>query len=236
MGEVQLPDVHEIEQQSFPIVAQANGFEVIDKASLDSAAELMQECKRWQKEVRATFGPAKQAAHDAHKKIIAAEREKLQPFEEAERTLKQKTGAYIQAENRRIAEERRKAEAEARAKEEARRQEEMRRVRAEAARAAKAAATKREAERIRRDAQQAAAEVKAAPVALEVPEVEEAPKASGVVSRTVRKFRIVDVNKIPRKFMVPDEVKIRKVVQALGADADIPGVEVYEENQVAVRA
>ena len=53
--------------------------------------------------------------------------------------------------------------------------------------------------------------------------------AGGPVYRTITKFRIVDVNLIPRVYMVPDEVKIGGVVRALKRATDIPGIEVYEE-------
>lgn len=64
----------------------------------------------------------------------------------------------------------------------------------------------------------------------------QAPKTEGVSYRTVYKFRIVDETQVPRKYLVVDETKIRKVVQALGKDAEIPGVEIYPEQVVAARA
>jgi len=41
---------------------------------------------------------------------------------------------------------------------------------------------------------------------------------------------------IPRKYLVPDLVAIRKVVNALGDKADIPGVTVVESISVSARA
>lgn len=46
-------------------------------------------------------------------------------------------------------------------------------------------------------------------------------------TRTVKKFRIVDVKCIPRDLMIPDEVAIRKQMMA---GLVVEGVEYYEEN------
>ncbi len=48
--------------------------------------------------------------------------------------------------------------------------------------------------------------------------------------RKVKKVRIVDAAILPREYLIPDNVAIRR--DALGGKA-IPGVEVYEEEQVA---
>lgn len=48
--------------------------------------------------------------------------------------------------------------------------------------------------------------------------------------RKIKKVRIVDVDLIPRSYMAPDQVAIRR--DALGGVA-IPGVEVYEEESIA---
>jgi len=62
------------------------------------------------------------------------------------------------------------------------------------------------------------------------------PVVSGVQLRKRWTFRIVNPDLLPRKFLVPDESAIRKVVNALGPAAEIPGVEVYEHVGVAVRS
>lgn len=59
-------------------------------------------------------------------------------------------------------------------------------------------------------------------------------KEDGISYVPVWKFRIVNPNALPREYMVPDEQKIRKIVTALKADTQIPGVEVYEDQQVRV--
>ena len=63
--------------------------------------------------------------------------------------------------------------------------------------------------------------------------VPEAPSASkGVGVRMVEKFRIVNPDAVPREACSPDESKI-KALRALGRE--VPGVEFYQDTQVAVR-
>ena len=50
--------------------------------------------------------------------------------------------------------------------------------------------------------------------------------------RKVRKVRITDKSKLPREYLTPDMVSIRR--DALGGKS-IPGVEVYEEESIAAR-
>ena len=63
--------------------------------------------------------------------------------------------------------------------------------------------------------------------------LEEAPvvltKSADFHTRTTKKVRIINSDLIPREYMVPDEVKIRRVVLA---GLEIPGVEVYEEKTI----
>ena len=47
------------------------------------------------------------------------------------------------------------------------------------------------------------------------------------------KFRIVDVNAIPREFMIPDMLKIGKLVRAMKSETRISGIEVYSEASMA---
>lgn len=62
------------------------------------------------------------------------------------------------------------------------------------------------------------------------------PAVQGVSVRKVWQFEIVDARQISAAFMVPDEVKIRKQVMALGADAGAligAGVRIYQTSSMA---
>lgn len=58
---------------------------------------------------------------------------------------------------------------------------------------------------------------------------------SGSISyKTVRKARIVDVNKVPKEYFILDEAKAKKAALLIGGLGElIPGVEVYEEKEIA---
>jgi flagellar biosynthesis GTPase FlhF len=90
---------------------------------------------------------------------------------------------------------------------------------------------KREAEK-----QKQAAAVEEQRRAAEVQEVRVAPsipKVAGVPSRQNWKFEIVDANKIPRRYLVPDESAIGYMVRtskdAKKAEAECPGLRVWSE-------
>lgn len=61
--------------------------------------------------------------------------------------------------------------------------------------------------------------------------VEAPPVAKGISVRTVRKFRVVDEDAVPRHLCSPD---LRKI-SALPTDTAVPGVEWYDDSQVTSR-
>ena len=149
-----------------------------------------------------------------------------------------------QLEIERIAQE--KADAEAREKERLERE----RLREEARKAEEAAAAARKqaevlankenfekAERARLEAEEKMAAAKnlkeeSRDVVIEAKEVKsKAEKINGLSFRRVWKFRIKDINKIPRDFMKPDEVRIGEFIRENKDKISIPGVETYFEDK-----
>lgn len=65
-----------------------------------------------------------------------------------------------------------------------------------------------------------------------------APKVEGVSLRKTVKWRIVDASAVPAQYTTTyvDPKKVEPVVKAQGLGTQIPGIEVYEEQSVAVRA
>jgi len=61
----------------------------------------------------------------------------------------------------------------------------------------------------------------------------EKPKLSNISLREVWTFRVSDASLIPREYMIPDEIKIGKIVRALKGECRIPGVEVSSRAGVA---
>jgi len=59
------------------------------------------------------------------------------------------------------------------------------------------------------------------------PVIPEAPKTKGLAMRDNWCFEVVDPAAVPRQYMMPDEIKIGKVVRALKGQIDILGVRIF---------
>ncbi len=69
-----------------------------------------------------------------------------------------------------------------------------------------------------------------------IPTTVAVPDVPGITFAKITDFEIEDPEKLPRKYLVPDTKLIRKIVQAKGVTADIPGVKVVKKTQVRVSA
>lgn len=132
----------------------------------------------------------------------------------AERSIKSEITRYTDEQRRLQQEEQRKADEAAR--------KERERIERQAARAEDKGQTEKAAELTQR------AETVVAPVI-----VREPPKIPGISMREVATFEIVDASQLPREYLMPDEKKIRAVVNVLKQETKIPGVVVRIEKQVA---
>lgn len=61
-------------------------------------------------------------------------------------------------------------------------------------------------------------------------------KAQGISTRVMWRWRVVDVAAVPREYLSIDPAKVDAVVKAQQDGAKIPGIEVYREEIMAVRA
>lgn len=147
-------EVQKIESEVAPVVRRAGEIVVRNHEERAVAVAFLREVKGAAGKVKDFFAPMKQAAHEAHKRITAAETAMLTPLAEAERNLKATVSSY-DAEAQRIAEiERRRLQAIA--DEKARREREKAEQEAARQRQIEQAA-RAEAERLRIEAAQAAA-------------------------------------------------------------------------------
>lgn len=243
------------------LLARAGDIKITSTAERDEYAELLRHIKSYQQALEAARKEAVKPLRTAVETINASVKPHMERATQAEAAIKRALSAWEQEQERkrreREAELRRQQEAEqARLRQEAERREAAERERArvarekaeaaaraaeEAGRAEKAAAM-REAARIKEEARIAAAEQEAEAkraAAAMMPAavvVQDAPKAAGVSTRKTWKFRVDDVTKLPAQYLIADEKKIGKVVRALGGDTDIPGITVWSEDVVAVRA
>lgn len=73
----------------------------------------------------------------------------------------------------------------------------------------------------------------AAPVVVAAPPPVQ--KIAGISTRKDWDFEVTDITKLPVQYLLADEKKIRKVVQALGDQANIAGVRVFQKVVTIVR-
>lgn len=60
-----------------------------------------------------------------------------------------------------------------------------------------------------------------------------ANRIAGIGERKVWKFRLVDVNKLPREYMIPDEKALGALARSTQGRLTIPGVEFYSESTLS---
>ncbi len=211
-----MPEAPEIEKNANALLAEANRHQITDESSLAVSAGVRTIIKGLKKQIDDTFDASITSAHQTHKTMVAAKKRHTDPLDAADRIHKSKIeGFYFEQERKALAEQQAR-EAAARAEEEKRRK-------------AEAAALRAEGDR------KAAKPVMAAPLVVNVAPVAAPPKVAGVTMSKVWKHKIVDKKLIPLEFMEPDEVKIGKIVRAMGGETRIPGVEVFEQMQASNR-
>lgn len=192
-------------------------FKVVTAADYETAASYLGKIKAGQKkieELRTKITVPLNAALKAVNDLFRAPAAKLVAYEQQ---VKRAMLAYDDEQ------ERLRREAQAKLDEAARKEQEK--LNARATRAEEKGQTEK-AEQL----QQRAATVVA-------PVVERAvPKVAGVSSREVWNFEVTDPAQVPREYLMVDESKIRKVVQALKGDTVIAGVRVWSSKTLAASA
>lgn len=231
----------------------------VDKDREELKAPSLEACKRVDNFFRPPLTFLLEAEKILKGKITAydAEQDRLRKAEQARLDeIARKERERKEAEAREVERKaREKADAERRAAEEARqaaataaREAAEARARGDAEAAAKAVEAAREASKaaLRADAKadrvESAAAQKSESLQAEAAQVvapvvqRAAPKVTGLTFTEVAKFEVIDKTKLPMEYLVPDEVRIGKVVRALKTEANIPGVRVWMEKQPASKA
>jgi len=203
------------------MVEKINNIAVQNNEDNALATKLLQDNKSLQKQVHDAFDPICDKAHKAWKEAVAQRDKFLTPLTAAEKNIKTKISAFIM-ERQRIEQEAQRKLDEARKKEE-----EKQRAALEAkAQKAEKKGDAEKAEELRQKKEEVFI-----PAAMVESTVE---KVKGQSARMAYDFRIVNINAIPRKFLVPDEKKIRQMITTFGKDADIPGVEIFSKVIVSI--
>lgn len=219
MNEILVAERAEIENEVSPVVAAAQSLVVNDATSYTQAMELGKVISVRIKMVWEKLGPTRKKTDEAHKEAVRAMDYFLDPLEAAKKLLSGRAYTWQKAE------------------------EERKRKEAEEARclAEEEAAAKRQAEE---DARLAAAErlsnagmkeqaeeMLETPIEVEVEEVAApAPKITVLGTSTLENWqgRVINANLIPREYMIPDLVKLRKDTKILKGETRIPGWEVWD--------
>lgn len=218
---LQLVETTDVGNRALSIVDQAKMVKVIDSETYKAAGFIWKSLKDMMKEVDEAWDKNIKLWHEGHKNALADKAKYYQPLDMASRTVKKLMSDYDVAEEAKRREEQARLEAIARKEEEERRL--MEAIAAEEAARANGA-TKEEA------AQEATAIIEEPVYVAPVVVPKDVPKMQGgPVYRTVWKYRITDLNAIPRNFMLPNETAIGTLVRRLGNKHGIPGVQAYEE-------
>ena len=207
----------EYSKRAHRYLSEAAAFEVDSPKMAELAAEDLRRIKTFAKEIDDERKSITRKIDDVKASIINLFRPAVDYLAQAESTLKAALTKYLDAEEKKRRDEeaiKRKAADEAAAK-----------LRAEAA----ILARQGEADSARALNQQAA--MLPAMVQSDTPQT----KLAGVSSTERWNFEITDSTKIPREFLMVDETKIRKVVQALKAETNIEGVRVFATTQISAR-
>jgi hypothetical protein len=209
----------ELEQKALSVVTQANELAIVDDENYQHASMILTKViKPMAAEIKSTFRPIIEKAHASHKEACAQEKRHLEPLAKAEVIIKNKISVYLDEIDRKQREERARLEAEAKAQQEA-----------QAVNDAIMAETKEEADAIIEEA------INTTPVVI-APKIE--AKAEGISRKSVWKWRLDNVEKMNRQFMVPNETQINTLVRAMGKNAEtlVGGITVYEDFIISARA
>ena len=212
-------EIQVLEKKALDWTARASEIRISDQPSYDGATQLHKGILGLLKEIDGVFDPNIARWHAGHKAEIASKKKVQGSLPSGEAILRSSISSWEYEQQRKQQEEDRKRI------EEARRIEEEQRL-ALALEAEAAGASEETVEEIIETRQPIVAPVLR-------PSFDRADGYSK--PRDNWKFRITNEKQIPREYLVPDTVKIGKIVRAMGATCKIAGVEAYNDPVIAVR-
>ncbi len=192
----------------------ALSLKVTDNMTYEKAGELLKASSDLKKKIISFFKPLKQSQDKAKKVLLDAEKEEIGKLTPGiDHLNKEMTTWNLEQENIRQAEEDKLSrEAEAKAEDE----------KLAAALEAEESGNSEEAEEIMNET-----------MFIPPPTVEKSvPKIAGQTMTTTWKWRVKDERKVPREFMMINEVAINAHVKGLKDKANIPGIESYPESKM----
>jgi hypothetical protein len=197
-------------------------FKISTPDELKNSAEFLKSLKASAKNIDEKRKEITRPIDDIKKRVMDFFRPISTQLSEAETTLKKAVLSYQREQERIRREAEQKAILAARAEEERKRK-------ALEARAKKAAEKGQEekAELLKEQAQEVYV-----PAVVQAPAVE---KVAGISTRKNWTFRIKDLSKIPREYLIVDEKMLKKLAVASQGKISIPGVEFYQDESMSVR-
>ena len=233
-----------LESEGSGILAQIQGYVVVDAASAAVAVSWLKKIKAYLTRVGEVLDPIVEAAHQAHKTAVGQRTKLREHALKAEAVLKERLATYEQQETRK----RQEAEAAARREQDRREAEARAAAEAEQERLRREAETRKLAdalEALDRGGEEAAARVMDAPIT--VPVVVPAPvapvalaapppKIEGVAFREDWKAEVVSLGdlvaaiaagKAPLAFVKADDVALGAEARKKKAELQVPGVRVF---------
>lgn len=224
-------DKKEFQAQASSAIVEANTLQVSNHEEASKAADILKAISSTKKNIEDKRKEYTAPLVAAQKSINADFKKMTEPFEKAEKIVKDKIATFHDAEQKRLEQERKKAADEAAEK-----------ARKEAEEAAKEraaqAADDEERQRIEEQAEkEAEAAAEAAALAAEEAAKKAEPKMEGnsgkAVASKVWTFEITDEAKVPREFCVVNESKIRAAIK--DGVREIEGVWIHQETRISSR-
>lgn len=230
MAEQIIPvEVQKVVEQTEIMVKTYDNYLISTQETYANAGEDLRAIKSKSKELDDLRKSLTKPLDESKKRIMEFFNRPLDFLAKAESAVKSAMLKYQQAQEAiRRAEEKRLADIQRKAAEELERQ----------AREAEEKAGKLKSAKAKEAAELKAKELreKAAVTEAIAPAVESKVEAvAGISTRTIWRFRIVDVNKIPREYMIPDEKLIDSFGKATRGQKKIEGVEFYSDEIISAR-
>lgn len=217
--QVSIPSIgNEHETSARALLDLAKSYDIDCPQMADMASEDLKKIKLKYKQIDDVRKNMVQPIDEARRRIQEFFRHPLEWLDQAEVTLKAALTQYLNAEEQKRREEeavKRKA-----AEAAAQKMREQAAVLAEQGEADSARALSRQADML------------PAMIEADTPKT----KLAGISSTETWTFEIIDAAQVPREYLMVDEAKLRKLVRALKAETNIPGVRVFSTRQIAARA
>jgi len=187
----------------------AEALEIKNDMDYQSAAELEKQARVLNKYIEDRFKKTKNALNEAKSELMQMIKSFTVPLQEAVNIIKDRKNTYWRKkEQERLAEQRRLQAEEQKAEED---------------------------RRLNEAIDTGDEDILNEPVIAPEVQIENTLKVDGEYHVDVPKFEIVDETKIPREYLMPDEQKIRRVVNAAKGKIEILGVRIWVEKQSRMR-